>query len=70
MCMMRLNSGLAAGLMELLKAGMAEGLYHLLSVALQFTVVKLIGGIDIVRNAGQRQICPAIAVRAIWAEII
>jgi hypothetical protein len=38
--MMRLNSGLAVGLVEFLKSRMAEGLYHLLSVTLRFAVVK------------------------------
>jgi len=38
--MMRLNSGLAVGLVELLKPGMAEGLYHTLSITPQFMVVK------------------------------
>jgi hypothetical protein len=39
---MRLNSGLAVGLVEPLKPGMAEGLDHPLSITLQFIVVKII----------------------------
>jgi hypothetical protein len=38
--MMRLNSGLAVGLVESLKSGMAERLDHLLTITLRFTVVK------------------------------
>ena len=39
---MRLNSGLAASLVERLKPGMAERLDHLLTITLRFTDVKMV----------------------------
>ena len=50
---MRLNSGLAIGLVELLKPSVAEGLDHVLSIALRFTVVEIVAEVDSqVRESG------------------
>jgi hypothetical protein len=61
--MMRLNSGLAVGLVELLKSGMAERLDHLLSITLRFTDVKIIAeDISRVRKSGAGAAAPSFVI--------